>query len=127
MQENINMIVELCLIPILCILTKFIVTWLDAKRQEINTRIDNEIAIKYTDMIYNTVRRCVIATNQTYVEALKKENRFTKEAQEEAFKRSLNAIEDILSQDALDYILATSGDITAYLTQLIESCVAEEK
>lgn len=127
MEQYINMIVELCLIPLLCVLTKFIVDWLDAKRREINQRIDNDVAAKYTNMIYDTVRRCVIATNQTYVEALKKENRFTKEAQEEAFKRSINAIVDVLSQDALDYMVEMSGDITTYLTPLIESCVAEEK
>ena len=36
---------------------------------------------KYLSMLTETITSCVIATNQTYVEALKKEGKFDLEAQ----------------------------------------------
>jgi hypothetical protein len=36
-------------------------------------------------MLTDTITKCVIATNQTYVETLKKEGKFDLEAQEVAF------------------------------------------
>jgi len=36
-------------------------------------------------MLDDTITKCVIATNQTYVDSLKDKNAFDKAAQEEAF------------------------------------------
>lgn len=123
----INQIVQVCLIPLLGILTKFLIDYLSAKRDELKAKTDSEVAKKYTDMVYRTVVNCVIATNQTYVESLKKENAFTKEAQEEAFNRTMNAVLAVLSQDAKDYITNATGDLQMYLTQLIEAQVNSQK
>lgn len=123
----ITQIIQVCLIPLLGILTKYLVDFLSAKRDELNSKTSNEIAKKYTDMIYETVASCVIATNQTYVEALKKQGAFTKEAQEEAFNRTINAVLVILSQDAKNYIIEATGDLNTYLTQLIEAEVNSQK
>ena len=72
MPEIVIQIIQVCVIPLLGILTKFLVDYLSAKRDEINSKTDNEIAQKYTNMIYQTVVDCVIATNQTYVDSLKR-------------------------------------------------------
>lgn len=123
----VTQIVEVCIIPLLGILTKFLIDYLIAKRDEIKSKTSNDTAKKYTDMVYDTVVKCVIATNQTYVESLKKEGVFTKEAQEEAFNRTMDAVLTILNQDAKDYIIETTGDLNTYLTQLIESEVNYQK
>lgn len=78
-------------------------------------------------MIVDTVTRCVIATNQTYVDALKEEGSFDKEAQEIAFQKTFNAVMAILSEDMKQYIIETFGDLQVYLFQLIEAQVAQEK
>lgn len=123
----VTQIVQVCLIPLLGILTKFLVDYLSAKRDELKAKTDSEVAQKYTDMVYDTVVKCVIATNQTYVEGLKKENAFTKEAQEEAFNRTMNAVLAVLSNDAKEYITEATGDLRTYLTQLIEAEVNSQK
>ena len=87
----------------------------------------NEIAQKYTNMIYQAVVDCVIATNQTYVDSLKKSGSFDEAAQKEAFNRTMNAIMTILSDDAKEYITEATGDLNTYLTQLIESEVNKRK
>lgn len=127
MPEIVIQIIQVCVIPLLGILTKYLVDYLTAKRNEINSKTDNETAQKYTNMIYQTVVDCVIATNQTYVDSLKKSGSFDKAAQKEAFNRTMNAIMTILSDDAKEYITEATGDLNTYLTQLIEAEVNKRK
>ena len=126
-MELLVQIVQVCILPLLGILTKFLIDFLSAKKDELKAKTNNEIAQKYTDMIYQTVVDCVVATNQTYVEALKKDGAFTPEAQKEAFNHTLDAVLAILSEDAKDYIRETTGDLNTYLTNLIESQVHANK
>ena len=127
MPEIVIQIIQVCVIPLLGILTKYLVDYLTAKRDEINSKTDNETAQKYTNMIYQTVVDCVIATNQTYVDSLKKSGSFDEAAQKEAFNRTMNAIMTILSDDAKEYITEATGDLNTYLTQLIESEINKRK
>ena len=126
-MELLVQIFQVCIIPLLGILTKYLIDFLNAKRQEINQTVDNETAIKYNNMIFNTVTDCVIATNQTYVEALKAQGAFDAEAQKVAFQKTLDAVLSILTDDAKEYIQQAFGDITVYLTTLIESSVNKNK
>ena len=127
MPEIVIQIIQVCVIPLLGILTKYLVDYLTAKRDEINSKTDSETAQKYTNMIYQTVVDCVIATNQTYVDSLKKSGSFDEAAQKEAFNRTMNAIMTILSDDAKEYITEATGDLNTYLTQLIEAEVNKHK
>lgn len=127
MPEIVIQIIQVCVIPLLGILTKYLVDYLTAKRNEINSKTDNETAQKYTNMICQTVVDCVIATNQTYVDSLKKSGSFDEAAQKEAFNRTMNAIMTILSDDAKEYITEATGDLNTYLTQLIEAEVNKRK
>lgn len=127
MPEIVIQIIQVCVIPLLGILTKYLIDYLTAKRNEINSKTDNETAQKYTNMIYQTVVDCVIATNQTYVDSLKKSGSFDEAAQKEAFNRTMNAIMTILSDDAKEYITEATGDLNTYLTQLIEAEVNKRK
>jgi hypothetical protein len=77
---------ELCIFPSLLILGTFIVDWLRVKTEEIKQNTKSEKEKKYLDMIYNTIKVCVIATNQTYVDSLKKQGKFDAEAQKIAFQ-----------------------------------------
>jgi CMP-2-keto-3-deoxyoctulosonic acid synthetase len=89
--------------------------------------VENDTADKYIAMIAATVEECVVATNQTYVEALKKEGKFDAEAQKAAFEKTLAAVLSILSDDAKDYIVNVTGDLSVYLTNLIEASVSRNK
>lgn len=123
----IEQIVQVCLIPLLGILTKYLVDYLSAKRDELKQKTTNELAQKYIDMAYSTVRNCVIATNQTYVENLKKNNAFDESSQKEAFNRTMAAVLAIMTEDAKNYITEITGDLNIYLTSLIETEVNNQK
>lgn len=114
-------ILQVCVIPLLGVLTAFIVKYINMKSVEIQANVDNDMADKYIAMVADTVSACVIATNQTYVEALKKENAFTVEAQKEAFNLTYNAVMAILTDEAKEYLAEIYGDVSAYITNKIEA------
>jgi hypothetical protein len=114
-------ILQVCIIPLLGVLTAYIVKFINAKSAEIQHNVDNDMADKYIAMVTDTISACVIATNQTYVEALKKQNAFTAEAQKEAFQLTYNAVMAILTEDAKDYLAEIYGDVAAYITNKIEA------
>ena len=108
-------IVEVCLIPILGVLTNAIVKFINSKIEELKMRTDNESLQKYIDMFNDTICNCVIATNQTYVEALKKQGSFDLEAQKIAFDMTKNAVLELLSEEAKVYLTEIYGDLMAYM------------
>lgn len=120
-------IFEVCIIPLLGVLTAFAVAYIKAKMNELSAAAGNATEQKYLKMISETITKCVIATNQTYVDSLKNKNAFNKEAQKEAFELTYNAVLDILSDDAKDYIAEAFGDAEIYLTTLIEEAVNKNK
>ena len=120
-------IFELCVIPLLGVLTMYLVQFIKMKSQEISDKTDSELADKYIQMLTDTITTCVIATNQTYVESLKKQGKFDAEAQKEAFNLTYNAVMAVLTDEAKHYLAAIYGDLTAYITTRIEAEVNVSK
>jgi hypothetical protein len=125
--ELLYKIAEVCLIPLLGVLTAFFIKWLKAKEVELLIKVENDTADKYVSMVAQTITDCVIATNQTYVETLKKQGSFDAEAQKIAFQKTLDAVIAVLSDDAKAYLSELYGDATAYLTTRIEAEVNLQK
>ena len=120
-------IFELCIIPLLAIVTRSLVIYISTKKDELKNKTDNELAKKYLDLLNDTIANCVIATNQTYVEALKKENAFTADAQKAAFEKTYQAVIATLSKEAQKYLPEVVGDLQTYITQKIEASVNQNK
>ena len=120
-------IFELCIIPLLAIITRSLVIYISTKKDELKNKTDNELAKKYLDLLNDTIANCVIATNQTYVEALKKENAFTADAQKAAFEKTYKAVIATLSEEAQKYLPEVVGDLQTYITQKIEASVNQNK
>lgn len=120
-------IFEVCVIPLLGVLTVYIVKFIQKKTQELNSKNENELMNKYLTMLSNTIIDCVIATNQTYVESLKKQGKFDLEAQKVAFEMTYNAVINVLSSDAKTYLSNIYGDLDKYITNMIEAEVNKNK
>ena len=127
MEIIITEIFQVCIIPILGILTTFFIKWVNAKSSEIQANIDDATLKKYISMLETTITSCVIATNQTYVDSLKQQNKFDAAAQEEAFRRTSDAVLAILSEDAKKYLSTAFGDLETYINKKIESEVKINK
>jgi hypothetical protein len=125
--ELVNEIFQVCIVPLLGILTTYLVKYITIKMEEIQTKTENEKMDKYLSMLTETITSCVIATNQTYVEALKKEGKFDLEAQKVAFEKTKNAVLGVLTSESQRYLTAAIGDLNLYISQQIEAAVNVEK
>ena len=97
-------------------LSTYIVKLLDEKIK------DKQFA-RWLSQIIEIITNAVKCTYQTYVEALKDENMFTKEAQEEALKRTLQSVKSQLSQESIKFIEDNFGDVEKWLIEKIESII----
>ncbi len=126
-MELLQKIFEVCIIPLLGVLTTYLIMFIKKKSAELEETTDNELYKKYIELLQDTIVRCVIATNQTYVESLKDKNAFDEAAQKEAFRMTYEAVMSILSEDAKIYLANVIGDLQLYITQLIEAQVKIQK
>ena len=126
-SELLTQIFQVCIIPLLGVLTTFIIKWINVKSDQIQKNNDNAFANKYIQMLTDTINSCVIATNQTYVESLKKQGKFDAEAQKQAFEQTTQAVLTILSQEAKDYLANIYGDLDKYISEKIEASVNTNK
>lgn len=122
-----NQIFELCIVPLLGILTTCLVQFIKVKQDEIAANSKSELLVKYTELAEKTITDCVIATNQTYVDALKDKDAFTLDAQKSAFELTYKAVLGLLSEEAQTYLTEAYGDLTAWVKQKIEAEVAKNK
>lgn len=120
-------IFEMILIPILGILTAYVITVVRNKVILLQEQTENELADKYLKMLGDTIEQCVTATNQTYVNSLKEQGKFDAEAQKIAFKMTADAVMTILSEEAVYYISCFVEDIEKYVEQGIEATVNKNK
>lgn len=120
-------ICRICLIPLVGILTTFLIKWLYTKEKELNDKIENDTADKYISMLFETIRDCVSATTQTYVESLKKQGAFDAAAQKQAFNMTLEAVMSILTEDAKVYLTNIYGDLSIFIANKIEAEVKAQK
>jgi hypothetical protein len=112
---------NIVLFPLMGVATTALIVFITVKTKELKKKYDNDLFSKYADMLEQTIISCVIATNQTYVEALKKEGKFDAEAQKIAFDKTFSAVITILSDDAYDYLSEAIGDLEEYITNRIEA------
>lgn len=125
--ELLFQIFEVCIIPLLGVLTAFVIKFIKAKELEINAKHDNDVLAKYVRMLSETITDCVIATNQTYVESLKAQGSFDADAQKIAFQKTFDSVMAVLSVEAKEYLSEAYGDLAAYITNRIEAEVNVNK
>ena len=125
--EMLQQIFQVCIIPLLGVLTTYLVMFIKNKSAALQEQTDNELYKKYIALLDETITKCVIATNQTYVEALKNKNAFDLEAQKKAFEMTYQSVLAILSKDAQEYLTEAVGDLNAYIVKSIEAQVNANK
>lgn len=86
-------------------------------------KIHNDKANKYIDKAQDVIIQCVDYVNQTYVDALKKEGKFDKEAQATAFEMSKDYVLDLIDKNAKEAVIEMFGDFELWVNSMIESSV----
>lgn len=125
--ELLDKLFEIAIFPLLAAATMYLVALIKVKKQEVLETTKNDTAKKYIELLDKTITECVLATNQTYVEALKKQGMFDAEAQKQAFQQTYEAVMAILTKDAEVYLAESIKDLNAYITTKIEAQVVTAK
>lgn len=109
------------------VLITYLCKFLYEKWTEGRVKIENEKVSATLDNVIKMVLDVVETTNQTFVDELKKNGEFTKEAAAEAFNISKEKALKMLSSDAVEIITKVYGDVDVYLDTLIEATVRQLK
>lgn len=111
-------------IPILCLLITaggaYLIALLRKKTAQLQQEVDNKTANKYIGIASDAVSQAVAFVAQTYVDALKDDNAFTKDKQLEAFTMAKDKVLQILGDTAIDALNEIYGDLDLWLTTKIE-------
>lgn len=89
----------------------------------LNTKIKDQKALTYLNNAISVITSVVKAIYQTYVEALKNENMFTKEAQEQALNKAVEQAKTTMSAEVKNFITENYGDLTEWIKLQIESAI----
>lgn len=126
-MDFVSELFTIVLIPLLGILVKYFVNFVNLKAEELKEKTENDKYRKYITLLQNTIISSVTATNQTYVNALKEQDKFDKEAQIEAFRRTYAAVMSVLTDEAKECLNEAIGDLKTYIVNSIEEQVNEQK
>ena len=122
-MEILAQIFEIVIFPLLGVGTAYLCYFIKVKIAELKEKTKNEKEKKYLDMLDKTICEAVIATNQTYVEALKKAGKFDGAAQAEAFKKTYETVMNLLTEEAKTYLTTLVGDLEVDIQNKIEAQV----
>lgn len=122
-MEILAQLFEIVIFPLLGVGTAYLVYFIKVKIAELKEKTKNEKEKKYLAMLDKTICEAVIATNQTYVESLKKAGKFDGAAQAEAFKKTYETVMKLLTEEAKTYLTTLVGDLEADIQNKIEAQV----
>ena len=126
------------IILLLAVVVPYVIGFLRAKTHEVLDQVEIKYKLmedqamtldvvdlmsKVSDMAFDIVE----AGNQTLVDSLKKEGKFTKEAQEKIKAEAVAKLKSTLSVVAKEALADVVGDLDAWLDTLIESSVHQSK
>ena len=90
-------------------------------------KIENIKGREASYKLLDIITKCVSATNQEFVGDLKKEGKFDKDQQEEAWNKTKNKINKILDDESREILDKAYGDLNSYINQTIEDEVTNQK
>ena len=126
-MEMIKELIYILITASVPVLTTYMCNFLYVKWTEGKEKMKNEKVATTLDNVVNMVLDVVEATNQKYVDELKKRGEFTKETAAEAFQISKETALTMLSNEAAEIIVDVYGDLDVYLDTLIEATVKQLK
>lgn len=125
--EIVQQVFTLVLIPLLGVVVKYFVKFINIQAEGLQQNTDNAIFKKYIGMLNDTISMAVIATNQTYVDSLKEQGKFDADAQKVALQKTYETVMSTLTSEAKVYLNSVIADLEKYILASIESEVKLNK
>lgn len=126
-QENLNFLFTVVIFPLLGVFVTYAISFIQKKTKELNVKINNDEIEKYINLAEDAIVRAVVAVNQTYVESLKNQNKFDKEAQNEAFNKAKEIALSIMTDTTKAFLELAIRDFNKWIDVTIENIVSENK
>lgn len=109
-------IVTVIILPLITLLGSKLIKWISKKIDDENVEKN---LIKATNIILDAVKYVL----QTYVDNLKKEGKFTKDAQLIAFNKAKEIVLSQFNEEIKNYIKDNFGDIDSWIDVQIEASI----
>jgi biopolymer transport protein ExbB/TolQ len=120
-------LLSVILIGVIPVLTTKLIKFINIKIALAKESSQTENEKRILEAIQKTVETVVNYVSQTFVDTLKNKGEFTPEEQAAALKMALEKTEEMLTEEAKEFIMANYGDITEWLTTIIEATVKTNK
>lgn len=91
--------------------------------QLINSKISNNKAANFLSTATTIIINAVRSVFQTYVEALKKEDKFDEASQKLALLKARDIVLNQMTDDVKNYITSTYGDLDTWINTNIEATI----
>ena len=95
--------------------------------EKMKQKTENEALKNLIDKVDYIVQLCVEATNQTFVNDKKEDGSFTNEDKKDAFDQTLEAINNMITDEDKEKIIAEFGDLGTFLRNSIENYIKTSK
>lgn len=109
-------IVTVIILPLITLLGSKLIKWISKKIDDENVERN---LIKATNIVLDAVKYVL----QTYVDNLKKEGKFTKDAQLIAFNKAKEIVLSQFNEEIKNYIKNNFGDIDSWIDVQIEASI----
>lgn len=133
-QTILNELIYALIISFTPILCKYIIQGVAAAKTSIDIKAkaikDESLAALIENAntkVAEIVTLAVQTTNQTFVEDLKAEGKFSADAQAKAFSNTYNTVKSLITDETAELIKVGYGDIEVYIQNKIESAIGELK
>lgn len=127
MSEYTNAIMTAVVLPLLTVVTGYLVAFIKKKIAELEAKINNQKVNKYLDLAEDAVCTAVTAVSQTYVNTLKNNSQFDQTAQQAAFNKAKDKALVIMGTATQEVLKSLYNDFDAWLDSKIEYYVNTSK
>lgn len=130
LQEVLQALIYAVITGASVVIVKKILTFLNKKIDEaqVNTELKNYDKVnKVIDEAQDIIYKIVVTTNQTFVDALKKEGKFDDESAKHAKETAVAKAKELMSAEAIKAVEDIYGSLDLYLDVTIESVVNQLK
>jgi hypothetical protein len=126
-NEIMNLVETLVLAPLVVAISSFLIALLRQQTAKIEGKIKDEKAKRLLEIAEGVVTQAVTSVTQTYVDGLKADGEFTKEAQRAAFEQSKEKIYALLTNETMQAIQDNYGSMEEWIKTKIEETVNKNK
>lgn len=126
-NEVMNLIETLVLAPLVIAISSFLIALIRQQTAKIEEKVKDDKVKRLLEIAENVVSQSVATVSQTYVDALKKDGIFDKDAQQQAFEMSKDKIYTLLTTDTLQAVQNNYGDVDEWIVTKIEETINKSK